>query len=120
MKEKIETDDEIFASVMESIWGELPSLMDEEYKPEFKFNEDDLIDELYDYIVSTYNSHYAGDKYQATDLIIDAGHGEGFCVGNIIKYAKRFGKKGGYNEADIFKILHYGIILLHVHRMNND
>ena len=27
-------------------------------------------------------------------MIIDAGHGEGFCVGNIMKYAMRCGKKG--------------------------
>ena len=83
---------------------------------EFKFKEDDHLDELFDYVCATYDSHYAGEKYQATDLIIDAGHGTGFCLGNIIKYAKRYGKKEGYNEADIMKILHYALILLHVHR----
>jgi hypothetical protein len=38
--------------------------------------------------------------------------GEGFCMGNIIKYAKRYGKKAGKNELDLLKIMHYTIILL--------
>jgi hypothetical protein len=88
----------------------------ESEKTEFKFDERDLCKELLEYIATTYSGHYNGEKYQATDLIIDAGHGEGFCIGNIIKYAKRYGKKDGYNEKDIMKILHYGIILWHVHR----
>ena len=51
-------------------------------------------------------------------MIIDAGHGEGFCIGNIMKYAKRYGRKGGKNRADLMKILHYGIIMLHVEKDN--
>jgi len=88
--------------------------------PEFKFDEDALIEELYDYVCGTYDSHYSGEKYQATDLIIDAGHGTGFCIGNIIKYTKRYGKKNGYDETDIFKMLHYSLILLHVHRKEHN
>ena len=56
--------------------------------------------------------HYSADKIQATEFIIDSGHGEGFCIGNIIKYAKRYGKKQGRNELDLLKIVHYAIILL--------
>lgn len=58
--------------------------------------------------------HYSG-KYQATDMIIDAGHGTGFNVGNIMKYAKRYGKKQGFNRADLLKIMHYTLIQLYVH-----
>ena len=65
------------------------------------------------YIDATYNEHYSG-KYQATDMIIDAGHGTGFCMGNIMKYAKRYGKKGGYNRKDLMKIIHYAIIEMYV------
>ena len=54
-----------------------------------KFNETELLEEVQDYIDDTYKSHYADNKYQATDIIIDAGLGEGFCMGNIIKYIKR-------------------------------
>jgi hypothetical protein len=45
--------------------------------------------------------------------------GEGFCMGNIIKYAKRYGKKAGKNELDLLKIMHYTIILLGSKDENN-
>ena len=75
---------------------------------------------MQDYIDDTYKSHYADDKYQATDIIIDAGFGEGFCMGNIIKYIKRYGRKQGYNRKDILKLIHYAIIMLHVHDKENN
>ena len=75
----------------------------------YKFNEGQLIQELQAYIDGTYGEHYASDKYQATDVIIDSGHGMGFCMGNIIKYAKRYGNKDGHNRKDLLKILHYDI-----------
>ena len=75
----------------------------------YKFTEDEAIQELKEYINNTYGEHYASDKYQATDVIIDSGHGEGFVMGNIMKYAKRYGNKAGKNRKDLLKILHYGI-----------
>ena len=81
----------------------------------YKFNEGHSIQELKGYIDGTYNEHYASDKYQATDIIIDSGHGEGFTLGNIMKYAKRYGNKDGKNKKDLLKILHYGIIMLDIH-----
>lgn len=87
---------------------------------EYKYSEYKTIQELKDYIDSTYDEHYSKNKYQATEFIIDAGHGEGFCIGNIMKYAQRYGKKGGKNRKDILKILHYGMILLHIHDSNVD
>ena len=81
----------------------------------YKFNEGQLIQEIQAYIDETYKQHYASDKYQATDVIIDSGHGEGFCIGNIMKYAKRYGNKEGKNRKDLLKILHYAIIMLHIH-----
>jgi hypothetical protein len=84
-----------------------------------KFNETQLLEEIQDYIDDTYKSHYANNKYQATDIIIDAGFGEGFCMGNIIKYIKRYGMKQGYNRKDILKLIHYAIIMLHIHDKEN-
>tara|TARA_B100001564_G_C20082338_1_gene421078 strand:+ start:99 stop:380 length:282 start_codon:yes stop_codon:yes gene_type:complete len=81
-------------------------------KTKYKFNEDKMLIKLQAYIDSTYEQHYSADKIQATEFIIDSGHGEGFCIGNIIKYAKRYGKKQGRNELDLLKIVHYAIILL--------
>jgi len=83
----------------------------------YKFNEDKLIQELKTYVDKTYDQHYATDKYQATDIIIDSGHGTGFCLGNVIKYAKRYGNKGTAADArkDLMKIMHYALIQLDVH-----
>jgi hypothetical protein len=86
---------------------------------DYKFNERRHIIELKEYIDGTYGEHYASDKYQATDVIIDSGHGEGFCMGNILKYAKRYGNKEGKNRKDLLKILHYAIIMLDIHDTEN-
>lgn len=86
---------------------------------DYKYNEQNALREVKDYIDSTYTQHYSG-KYQATDMIIDAGHGTGFCIGNIMKYAKRYGKKDGLNKKDLLKIIHYAIIQLHVHDSNKE
>ena len=82
---------------------------------DYKFNEQDYLDEIQKYIDNTYSEHYAKNKYQATDVIIDSGYGLGFCNGNIFKYAKRYGLKNGYSRSDLLKILHYTIIALYVH-----
>ena len=34
---------------------------------------------------------------------------------NILKYAQRYGKKNGKNRADILKVMHYALFMLHVH-----
>ena len=80
----------------------------------YKFNEDKILKDIKDYIDLTYNQHYGNGKYQATDMIIDSGHGEGFCIGNIMKYAMRYGKKDGKNIKDLRKIIHYAIINIYL------
>jgi len=80
---------------------------------EYKFNEKKVLEDIKDYVDKTYDSHYAQTKnYQATEIIIDQGHGTGFCMGNILKYAQRYGKKEGRNKADLMKVIHYAIIQL--------
>jgi hypothetical protein len=76
-----------------------------------KFKERETLEILSKYIDETYSQHYGEGKIQATEFIVDSGMGVGFCLGNIIKYAKRFGKKGGFNKVDLLKIVHYAIIL---------
>ena len=83
-------------------------------KINYKYSEDKILDELKEYIDGTYNAHYSHNKFQATEFIMDSGHGEGFCIGNILKYAQRYGKKNGKNRADLLKVIHYGIIALHL------
>ena len=86
----------------------------------FKFSEQETLWELEKYIKETYKQHYAKSKFQATEFIVDSGHGMGFSLGNILKYAQRYGKKNGYDKNDLMKVLHYGIIALHVHNLNNE
>ena len=85
---------------------------------DYRYNENKTLAELKSYIDTTYNQHYSRDKFQATEFIIDGGHGEGFCIGNVLKYAQRYGKKDGRNRKDLLKILHYAIIMLYVHDLN--
>ena len=86
-------------------------------KIDYKYNEDKILNELKQYIDSTYDKHYSHNKFQATEFVIDSGHGEGFCIGNILKYAQRYGKKGTKIDSrkDLMKVLHYAIIALHEH-----
>ena len=88
-------------------------------KIEYKYNENTTLKELKEYIDSTYDEHYSKNRFQATEFIIDGGHGEGFCIGNIMKYAQRYGKKDGKNRRDLLKVIHYGIIALHVNEMES-
>ena len=85
----------------------------------YKFNEDKALREIQKWIDATYNKHYSMNKIQSTEFIADAGHGVGFCLGNIIKYAQRYGKKEGYNREDVLKIIHYAIILLGIEDNGN-
>tara|TARA_B100000242_G_C42911712_1_gene422692 strand:+ start:77 stop:823 length:747 start_codon:yes stop_codon:yes gene_type:complete len=83
----------------------------------YKFDEDLYLTEIQSHIDKTYQSHYSTNNFQATEFIIDAQHGSGFCMGNILKYAQRYGKKGDDAQArsDLMKIIHYAIIQLHIH-----
>ena len=83
----------------------------------YKYSEDRILKEMTEYIDSTYNQHYSQNKFQATEFILDSGHGTGFTIGNILKYAQRYGKKGSREDArkDLLKVIHYGIIALHNH-----
>lgn len=84
-------------------------------EPEYKFNEGEYIKSIKEYINKTYTQHYATGKIQATEMIIDMGDGVGFCRGNVIKYAKRYGQKAGRNKDDLMKVIHYALMMLYVH-----
>lgn len=83
----------------------------------YKFDEERILNELKDYIDATYNQHYSKTKFQAAEIILDSGLGTGFCMGNVLKYAQRYGRKGDREDwrKDLMKVLHYAIIQLHVH-----
>ena len=83
----------------------------------YKFDEAKYITEFKNYIDKTYDGHYSTNKFQSTEVIIDRGHGTGFCMGNVDKYSNRYGKKGTADDArkDLMKILHYALIQLYIH-----
>ena len=92
-----------------------------EKKVNYKYNEGVYLNELAMYINNTYGEHYSKNKFQATEFIIDSGHGTGFCVGNVLKYAQRYGRKGKPEDwrKDMLKVIHYAIMQLYVHDLND-
>ena len=87
---------------------------------DYRYKEGELLQEINCYIDKTYTEHYSQNKFQATEFIIDSGHGEGFTIGNCMKYLQRYGKKEGKNRKDLLKVIHYAIIALHIHDLESD
>lgn len=85
----------------------------------WKYNEENILNELKDYISNTYKQHYSAgdDKIQTLDLIEACGDGEAFCRSNILKYASRYDKKGSA-RMDIMKVLHYAVLLMNFNDKN--
>tara|TARA_Y100000992_G_scaffold152538_1_gene101712 strand:- start:697 stop:1365 length:669 start_codon:yes stop_codon:yes gene_type:complete len=86
-----------------------------------KYNEDESIQALKDYISTTYGGHYTSDNnnVQTLDLIESVGDAESFCRSNAIKYLSRYDKKG-QAKRDILKALHYSLLLYHFSGQNNE
>jgi hypothetical protein len=88
----------------------------------WKYNEDKILKQLEEYIASTYGQHYVdrtgGGKEQTLDKI-KHNRREGFCAGNVTKYIDRYDTKGT-PRADLFKVLHYTILLInHLNLIEN-
>ena len=92
-----------------------------ENKINYKYNEDKLLNEFILYINKTYGEHYASDNgVQSMDLISATGKGLDFCLGNVLKYAARYGKKAGANRQDLIKIMNYSLLALNEHDLNKE
>lgn len=95
--------------------------MKSERKNFYKFREDLIIEEMLEYITSTYEQHYAvGDKMQSLEKLDEKGMAFAFCFGNVQKYWDRYGLKDGYNEKDLIKIIHYAMLALHFARKEDE
>ena len=79
-----------------------------------KYREDEILDEIKDYIGSTYDQHYSTteDGFQVMDMIKQLGIDKDFCQANAIKYLCRYGKKNGHNRKDLLKAIHYIVLLM--------
>ena len=83
-----------------------------------KYNEGKTIKEVEEYIKNTYDQHYSEGEIQTLDFIEACGDAIHFCRANILKYASRYDKKGSPRK-DIFKIIHYAMLLLHFTEKEN-
>jgi hypothetical protein len=80
----------------------------------WKYNEGEILQQVQEYLIGTYKSHYVGENgIQAMDLISAIGDGIPFSRSSILKYAARYGKKNGLSKSDCLKIIHFGIFLYH-------
>ena len=88
----------------------------------WKYNEDQILKQLEQYISSTYSQHYVDRTGGGTEQTLDKiklNRREGFCAGNITKYTDRYDTKGT-PRADLFKVLHYTILLInHLNLVEN-
>ena len=83
-----------------------------------KYHEDQILEDIKDYVSSTYNGHYTGTKHeyrnvQTLDLMASRDLASTFCQANILKYGSRYGSKDGRNKKDLMKVIHYAMLLLH-------
>jgi len=88
----------------------------------WKYNEDKILKQLEQYIASTYSQHYVDRTGGGTEQTLDKikhNRREGFCAGNVTKYIDRYDTKGT-PRADLFKVLHYTILLInHLNLVEN-
>jgi hypothetical protein len=86
-------------------------------KPPFKYSEDKIVDDFYDYLKSTYGEHYTTDdvegNLQCFDAWIAMGDATPTFRNTAIKYLWRYGKKNGNSKKDLLKAMHYIVLCLH-------
>lgn len=81
--------------------------------PSLDFNEMGYVEEVANYILATYGQHYAKEGVQTFELICKRPlRGLHFALGNVMKYADRFGEKDGMNRKDLLKVAHYSLLAL--------
>lgn len=82
----------------------------------FKYNEQQMLDEVSSYIAGTYGQHYVAEQSgsQVIDIWEASGSLETTARDTAIKYLMRFGKKNGKNRKDLLKAIHYIILMMYV------
>jgi hypothetical protein len=83
----------------------------------YKYHEDSILQEVKNYIDSTYGQHYVGNgEIQTVDFWESLGSLDTTARDTAIKYLARFGKKGGNNRKDLLKAIHYIILMMYATR----
>ena len=90
----------------------------------FKYNENEILEKALQHIEKTYNSHYVGENaIQYMDIVMNQSDSLPFFKYTSPKYILRYGKKKGFNDEDIYKAIHFLVLMLnHVEnkRKNNE
>jgi hypothetical protein len=72
----------------------------------YKYDEENFVKDLMEHVNSTYVDHYSGN-IQPVEFIMSNAETLDYLKGNIIKYVHRYGKKEGYNKKDLYKAIHF-------------
>ena len=87
---------------------------------DYKYDEDEILKEIREYIDSTYSGHYSknGDDQaiQTAEFIMSHLETMDFFKGNVLKYVTRYGHKDGHNKSDLMKAVHYLLFMLCYHK----
>ena len=80
----------------------------------YKYNEMTNVNKFVKYLDVTYGQHYVGNgDVQTVDFWESLGSLETTARDTAIKYLARYGKKGGKNEKDLLKAIHYIILMMY-------
>ena len=91
------------------------TVVDTDDTPIYQYDEDLALNQIRNYINSTYDAHYAlGNDMQVFDIWESMGSLETTARDTAIKYLMRYGKKDGYNRKDLLKAIHYIIVMMYV------
>jgi hypothetical protein len=87
-----------------------------DYKINYKFAEDKIINDFKTYIDKTYSQHYKTEEksIECFDAWIAMGDSTPTFRNTAVKYLWRYGKKNGNNKDDLMKALHYVLMCLYV------
>jgi hypothetical protein len=86
-----------------------------------KYKELEMMSEVLSHIKATYGQHYCDPttNFQVFDLLLnmkfdDTPTMREYARACAIKYLSRYGRKGGYNRVDMYKAVHYCLMLMFV------
>jgi len=85
----------------------------------YRFQEDEILFHLEEYVDATYSGHYTNEEkkeIQVIDIWESLGSLESTARDNALKYLLRYGKKEGKNPKDLYKAMHYIILMLYCGR----
>ncbi len=89
-----------------------PQLNNETSKINYKYSEDLFMLNLHDHVKGTYSKHYGGN-IQPVEFIMSNAETLDYLKGNVVKYIYRYGKKNGANPEDLYKAVHFMMMMLH-------